>query len=238
MNNRLDKYLNNRMTPEEMEKYTESLLHKKFDKERKAEWAKVLEEQYGVSRKQASAKNTRLHSLRWVIGVAASMLLLIVVFFLINTPSNSSSQQLADEYIQTLPIMADQLIFRKGDALKEEARIKANEAYINNNFEGAIGYWEELKLKDKANRYDQFYLGISYLRQKKSNPTQAIFLLEKAREQAPELIQETNWVLALAYLKANQLDKAYTLFQLIVDENAYMASEAKKLLDIMVVEEH
>ena len=228
--NQLRKYLNGQMEAGEMEEYTGLLIQKKFDQDQKESWGRILKDQYGVERKNATKNKVRSLSVRWIVGIAASFLLIIVSFFIVKQSSESPSQQLADQYIETLSIMADQSVHRKGQFQEETTRIKANEAYINKDFEEAIHHWQELQLNGHANSYDLFYMGVSYLRQKKSAPEQTISLLETIKEQAPGLVQEINWVLSLAYIKSGQLDKARLQLEAIVDNEAYMDEAARKLL--------
>jgi hypothetical protein len=227
---KLKQYSSGNMKDEDMEKITERLINQKFDKEKKDAWKQLLKEQYGIEKEALPQTSNNIVFIRRLVAVAAALGLLISAFFLFRSPQ-PTYQQLADNYIEELPIMADQLVFRKGQFQEEATRISANEAYIKQNFEAAIGYWEELITNNTANNYDRFYLGVSYLRQKISQPNQAIDLLLQSKEQVPSLEQETNWILSLAYIRAGDVNNARTLLQSIVSEQAYMAEKAQELLD-------
>ena len=224
-------FLRNKMDDDTMEEFTGSILHQKFDEDTKTEWEQVLREQYGVQRKKKSAGFAGIFTLRRVAAVAAVVALLIVSFIVLTRNTLPEQQQVAQSYIEELPIMADQLNFRKGDVEVDQIRLSANEAYIAEDFETAITKWELLYTNQQATPYDLFYLGVSYLKQQSSEPEKTIDLLLQAQPQAPSLRQEINWVLSLAYVRFGQVDQALPILEGIVADEEYMSEAAGVLLE-------
>lgn len=229
----LNAFLNDEMDDDEMEQYTKDILYQKFDEENRAELSQILAREYGVERTQNTAKRFRLKPLYQVAAVAASLALLIGLFFFLRGTSTPSYEQLATTYILDLPIMSDQLVARKDDTAVEALRLNASEAYINQDFTKAVGYYNQLIDQGAANAYDQFYLGVSYLRKSPSAPQQTIDLLTQVQADIPAFQQEINWVMSLAYLKNNQRQEAKVLLEQIVDQQAYMAKSAERLLEAL-----
>jgi tetratricopeptide (TPR) repeat protein len=228
--NQLQKYLNGQMEAEELEAYTERLIREKYDEERRVEWSTLLLTKHGVKREPPLQSANRVLYLKWASGVAASLLLIVAMYFLLAPSPLSPGQQLADQYLENLPIMADQKVMRKGGFQEEVIRIKANEAFIDHQYESAIELWTQLAARQKANGYDQFYLGISYLKQSAPEPGKAITQLQAAKAQNPELSQEADWVLALAYVKSGHSEEARTILENIVASRAFMSTKAEQLL--------
>jgi hypothetical protein len=225
----LKKYVNNLLKEEKMEQIAEQHISYTLDQEKREAWKKKLEERHGLKRTPPAKKVRTLTPLYRGIAIAASLALLIAAFFLFR-PSENTYQQLADSYLESLPPMADQLTFRTKDDNKDVARANVENAYLRGDYETAIPFWQEMVDDGTATAYDQFYLGQSYLRQQDSQPELAIPLLLSARADIPEIQQEINWTLSLAYLKAGQLEEARQLLATIVQENAYMQKKARKLL--------
>ena len=231
--NKLREYLSGQLNETEMERFTKQIIIQKFDQEKRADWTKELQEKYGVDRN----KSARVLPLRWAIGLTAAVAIAVGVFFIFPRAQAPEYQQLAVGYVETLPIMADQLVFRKGDFLEDEVRLKANNAYLDGNFETAIEQWNLLLQDQSATPYDRFYLGISYLRQATPAPARAIVLLEQVKPEVPALRQEINWVLGLAYLMEGTVNKAEPILSTIVEREEYMSSKAAELLDALEQED-
>jgi hypothetical protein len=227
----LHAFLNDEMEDEEMEQFAKEIIYQKFDEDNRAEISQILAKDYGVERNKNTNRRFRLTPLYRVIAIAASLALLIGLFFYLRDINTPKYEQLADAYIKELPIMSDQLVARKDDTNVEEIRLKANEAYIEKEFEKAVGYFNQLQDQGDINTYDQFYLGLSYLRKEAAEPQRTIALLTQVQSAIPAFQQEINWVLSLAYLKNEQEQEAVKLLQSIVAQQAYMHKSAKQLLE-------
>jgi hypothetical protein len=226
----LRKYLNKELDERDFDRFTQLLVEKKFDREKKEEWARLLKDNHNIQRQNGGSSPTIRRSLRWSLAAAATVALLIASVVFWPRTSSPNYQQLAEQYVRELPVMADQLVFRKGQFQEDASRIKANEAYIEQDFVTAIQQWELLISHQKANNYDRFYLGVSYLRTTPSQPEKALALLQEAQSTTPELRQEINWIMALAYIRTDQLTKAQSLLQTIVQNDEYMSAKAAQLL--------
>jgi hypothetical protein len=222
----LQKYLNKELGDKDFDRFTGFLVEKKFDQEQKEEWGRLLKENHNIQRQPQAIRR----SLRWSLAAAAAAALLIASVVFWPQTSSSGYRQLADQYVQELPVMADQLVFRKGQFQEDATRIKANEAYIEQDFPTAIEQWELLISHQKDNNYDRFYLGVSYLRADKAQPEKALTLLQEAKLTTPELRQEINWIMALAYIQTDQLQNARILLETIVQNDEYMSAKAAQLL--------
>jgi hypothetical protein len=233
---KLKEYLSGQMNEEQLSDFTEVLVQHKFDQEKRKAWSHILKEQHGLERSGSSSSKRKKLPLAKIIGIAASFALLIGLSYIIMTPATPEYQRLSQEYIQTLPIMGDPSVIRK-DAIDEEVlRLKANEAFVDENFEAAVKSWEALVDNDMANTNDYFYLGISHLRKAKADPAACIKYLTLVQQSSSSFRQEANWVLSLAYIKSDDIDKARPILEQIVQNKEYMAEKAEALLRALPVE--
>lgn len=226
---KLRNYLSGNIKEEDMEHLTEQLIRQKFDQEQRQSWSQMLKEQYGVDRNAPSKKAKSLQPLRWLITAAAALALIFSAYFLLQS-QQATSQQLADDYVSNMSLMADQLVYRKGTFDVDKTRLNANEAYLNEDFKLAIQYWNSLIDNNAATDYDRFYLSISYLRNSKADAQKAIELLIQIKPGLQSLEQEINWALSLAYMRSGQLAPAQQLLESIVRDQAYMSVKAQQLL--------
>ena len=229
---KLKDYLSGNLKEEDMEHITEQLIRQKFDQEQRQAWNQILKDQYGVDRNTPSQKTKSILRLRWLIGTAAVLAIALSAYFLLQTQQHTY-QQLADDYVENMPLMADQLVYRKGEFDVDKTRLNANEAYLEEDFKLAIQYWNELITNDAATDYDRFYLSISYLRNSRDGAQKAIDILIRIKPDLPGLEQEINWALSLAYMRSGQLPQAQELLENIVRNEAYMSAKAQKLLRSM-----
>jgi hypothetical protein len=231
--NQFKNFLNDEMDDEAMEEFVENIIHQKFDHEKKQAWSQILKDKHGLERKKQPDQTARVFSIRRILSIAAAIALILGAFYFIDQTSLSTDQALAQSYVDELPIMADQLVARKGDFNEDETRIKANEAYINMDFDSAVGYWTEIVNNQTDTPYDLFYLGVSTLRANPSQPKKAINFLLEAQTNAPNLRHEINWVLSLAYVRSGQIEKARPILKSIVATQEYMSEPAANLLELL-----
>ena len=224
---KLEQYHQNLLDEQGKEAITQRLIQQKFDRDFRKQFEGELKKR-GVNREEP----TRFRSIfnnRW-LAVAAGLSLLITAFFLFRNSFNSPALQLAQGHLDNLNIMADQIVSRKGGDIADEWKTKANNAFLSKDYNTAITWFNRLKNEGKADAFDYFYLGISFLLNKPNDMQQAILNLENARTLGKELNQEIDWVLALAYLKNGQEEIAKKQLQIIIDNEQYMDEAAKKLL--------
>jgi hypothetical protein len=220
-----DKYRLNQANEEEVSAMTEKLINNKFDQERRKAYADKLTKEYGISR-SSSANTFRMTTTRWIIGVAAVLLVGVVSWQLLI--STGSYTTLTNEY---LAIHYPNNETRKGATNLSELRAAAITAYNNKDYQQAAELRSQVVEQAEANEYDFFFLGLSYLYQQPAQTELAIRAFQQAiNYPAKELLQESEWYLSLAYLKANQLDQARTLLQKRVKDNRWNAEKAARLL--------
>ena len=228
----LNKYLRNELGEEQAERMTASLIQQKFDEESKKDWGQFLEQQHGITR-QPNPAPKRSHFFRYVTGIAASLLLLIAATYWLTRDQAPAYQKMAISYTQSLPVMADQMAFRKGSQDMNAIRLKANEAFADQEYEKAILLWSQLDQIEPLGHFDLFYLGTSCLLQPSPDPEKAIIYLQQSSAISNDLQHETNWVLALAYLQDHQLESAKKLLEKIVSDQQFMVQEAAELLEAL-----
>ncbi|MEM8586317.1 MAG: hypothetical protein AAGF87_18725 [Bacteroidota bacterium] len=225
----LERFIKGDMGQNEMEQFTKEMVSKQLDAETRQRWEATLRTKYGVKRKVKPSSKLGKNRFRY-FAIAASIAILIALFSWFQFSDGNTYRELTASYIEELPIMADQIVFRKGAGQVSDLRSKAYAAYSRADFDMALANWQQLAAMDSLNAYDQFYWGISCLRQTPANTACTIERLASLSNQVPELVQEIDWVLGLAYLKDNDIDKAKPLLEKIVDESQFMDELAVQLL--------
>ena len=230
----LNKYFSGDLDDDQNEEVTARLIQQKFDEEAREEWGDYLREKHSLTRtpeKRTIGKRRTL--LRYVAGIAASVLLLIAAIYLFQQNQSPAYHKMAVKYTQSLPIMADQIAFRKGNQDVDDIRLKANEAFADQEYEKSILLWDQLNKLQPLKHFDLFYLGTSYLLQDLPAPKKAIQNLKLATTKSKELQHEINWVLALAYLHDHQLELAKDMLEKIISNQQFMVPEASALLEVL-----
>ncbi len=226
------KYKNEKLSEPELEAISEQLIQAKLDRDKKKEWTQKLKEEYQVVQNTKTLPPKRKTKL-WLFSAAAAILLLISIFLLIPQTNETDYIAVVDHHIETLAIMSDQSVFRKGGPEVEALRKKANLSYVNKEYEAGIPYWEQLIASSEATSTDYFYLAISHLKKANADPQQTISLLLKSTSLGSSLEEETAWVLALVYLKVGNTTAGIQELSRIVENNSYQAKEAKRILEMI-----
>jgi len=225
----IQKYKEGKLSEAELEQMSEVLIHAKLDRDKKREWAKILKDKYGVEEVATPKSFWKGKNMLWGLMIAASVAL-FASFFPFNT--NPSYLDIANEQIDQLSIMSDQSIFRKGIHEVDSMRKEATLAYANKQFEVSERLWKKVLQSEEGKPIDHFYLGLCQLQKVSPDTPQAIASLEKSRA-SQSMQEEINWVLSLAYLKAGKTAMAKQELTNIVDNKAYKATEAKKILTLL-----
>jgi tetratricopeptide (TPR) repeat protein len=187
-------------------------------------YTSILEEKYPEPRVISPVFSI----MRIVFVAAAVMSMIIASLFLFKSHSNGES--IVKEYIAKTNTLGNQILTRKDIEASEDLHIKANTAFANDSFDLAIEYYEEyLKAIEKTSELDLFYLGVSYLKQNMPNPQLAILNLELAAKNN-ELLAESNWYLALAYLLMRDKNRGIVLLNEIMKTKSYKYKEAEMLI--------
>lgn len=223
----IQKYAEDRLSAEEKEQVTRQLIRQKFEEDLRKDWASQLAAR-GINRQLPL--RTRLLRLRLALPIAAGLALCIAALFLLRGYFNPSLEQLAQQHLDELGIMADQLVVRKGSETTDTWKVEANTAYLDGNYEAAITAFQHLLEAGTADGYDRFYLGLSYLLQAEQHPDAAIEQLKLAQAQEVDLAQEIDWILALAYTRNAELEQAERLLLKIVNNGQYKQQQAAEML--------
>ena len=232
--NNLNKYTKGNYTEAEFEAFSEQLITQKLDRDKRKEWEYKLKERYGVERTSTKENFPFFGKKPWIIisSIAASLLLLIAFFFILPAINTPKYLQATNKHIDNLSIMGDQSVIRKGTQNVELIRKQATLAYMNKDYSKSIQLWESMVNTQKATGLDFFYLALCQLRKSSPAPQQTIQALLKARSlNGPE--EEINWILSLAYIKTEELEKAKSLLSEIVNKDAYQATAAKEILGLL-----
>lgn len=223
-----EKYKNQeQLSEQELEEITRNLIQAKFNREKKQKWATQLTQEYQTERTQ-TAKIRKLPLT--TIAIAASIVLMLALIPVLGL-FRTSTESLLAEYTIENPY-PNKLIRKSTEADISEIRLEATEAYNQQQFEKAIQQYQELEKSKEANLEDLLYLGLSQIYEKQSQ--NAVNTLEKAQiesQQEQRFEQEINWFLALAYLQNEEEMKSKKLLEKIIEENAWRAMDAGKLLE-------
>lgn len=184
-----------------------------------------------ISQLTSGKKNNRVLKIGyWVATSAAVVLLAITINHFYN--ANSTTTQLFANYYQ--PFTDDSGVHRGGDTDIEEKDsmllARAMILYEKKQYANAL-----LTFNNISDRYEAdiaIYKAICLLETGKEK--QASQLLENAitkNGEGWEYYQDSQWYLALAYLKAKQVKHAKEILQKIVDNDRVYAEKALELLN-------
>lgn len=202
---KINLFANHKMSEPETEDFLHELLHKVIDLEIKAECARDLEQQYNVVRAKSAARRIGM-TLRWRLAAAIAFVVAATIgLFVFN--QKPAYQRLADNFIKEEKLVYADL--RKDAASHEQERLKAVEAYQNENYPGAIQHWTALKASAGFNEEDQFFLAMSYLYDR--NFTAAVTTFDQQAAQYGQngrFGAERLYYQALAFIKLDRIEEA------------------------------
>lgn len=161
------------------------------------------------------------------IGIAASIIIALGVFGLLKNSQSFTGDELYAQYFEPYSnIIAPS---SRGDASKNEINI-AFRYYDSKNYKIASEKFESLFASSETS-YFLFYQAICELLI--GNTDKAIKLLEQHKKYNDRLSNQTDWYLALAFLKSNQTDTAKELLVKIIDNKSYNYESAQEILEKM-----
>lgn len=221
---------NDDLSPEELDDLTKSLIQAKFDREKRANWAKQLEEKHSVRPFPSIVPQKKQR--RWqspIIAIAASLALLLVAL-VIWQPFQSQTDQLVASYTTENPFPNN--LVRKGNSKAiPDLRLEAAETYVEGDYSSAASLYEQLRTSDKSTVEDALFLGLCQLYTQQYEAAVATF--ETAKPQSvveDQFQQEINWFLALAYIQQDNISDARTQLEYIVSNKHWRHADAAKLL--------
>jgi tetratricopeptide (TPR) repeat protein len=219
----------NSLSDEELEKISGDLIQAKFDREKRNQWAQKLKDDYGVERKKQASKLRFLFSKLSVAAILVGIAGIVLYTVFLASPTLNA---LVDESIENLVVIENYGMTTRGDEEVDAAIMSALVAFKEKKYQESINRWQALlsikNIKGTAN----YHLGLAYLQKDAPEPEEAItYLLEAQKDQ--RIQAETNWALAIAYLKSEQQQKAKKILEEIVQAKAYKNQKATVLLEAL-----
>ena len=105
------------------------------------------------------------------------------------------------------------------------------EAYANGEYEVASQEFEAAETEQSAPLYlIKYYRALSLLASKSGSADLSVVLLSEVAQGSHDYVQQANWYLALAYVKADRQKEAKLLLSEIVKRRNYMHKEAGEIL--------
>lgn len=173
---------------------------------------------------ESKANNPRQRKLllRWL--VAASIVVLLGLTYFLTFEKKVSSDELFISYFEPYRNVI-QPIQRNGNQQNEKET--AFMAYEYREYEKAIPLFSQLYTITKEPHY-LFYKANALLRLERAN--EAVPLLIDHLKTNDSLTEKSNWYLALAYLKLEDMINAKLSLEKVLSEGKYKTREAEKLL--------
>lgn len=231
----IEKYIQNRLSPEEKSTFDELLKNDIAFKEEVAlhtNVKKVVEKVDGSNFRnlisdlelKANKPAQRRSYVKWL--VAASLILLLgLTYFLTLDTKVVTTNELFTSYFEPYRNVVHPIV-RSSEQQDEKAL--AFMAYEKGDYEKAILLFSNLYIKTKEPYY-LFYKANALLKLERAN--EAVPLLLEHLKTKDTLTEKTYWYLALAYLKLEDRQKARKLLKEVVAKGLYKTKEAKKLLE-------
>lgn len=198
MTDSLKKYLSDeKLSDDEVTDITEALLQSQEDYNLRGKWEKDLKQ---IQRKRKVRK--------YAIGftLLAIVALLVSIFMLNNQQAEVSTIPYAQNYLQESPYPISQY---RGETAVDLNLLKAQEAYEQKDYKTAIRYFEVVAEENKLSANDQFYLGLAYLYDHKTEQSLANFqALEQAQNAAFQFDTELRFFLGLNHVLLGQNKEA------------------------------
>lgn len=229
----IDKYIQNRTTAEELEIVKKLMVE---DQNFKEEIVFQLELRKAVQREESQALKFRLQSFekrqnsqksyyRTLSSIAAIFVIgLGLLWFLNMTPDHKKiyAENFKPYPNIVVPIVRD--INSQEDNIREAFRY-----YEDREYAKATIAFRDLFLEDKI-EYANFYYGISLMADNQFE--KAVEVLSDPNWKIPEKYQnQTNWYLALGYLRIDKIEKSREYLEKVIQANGSMAKQAKHILE-------
>lgn len=222
------------LSAEELESISEGLIEAKLDRDKRKEWEQRLKTDYNV--KKEVFQNEQKFKISKLAIAAAIMCIAGIVAYSIAIFTTANYDTIVDTSIENLISIDTHAVVTRGNETIDSQMLIALTAYKNKEYNKSIVIWEVIvsvgNIKENTKATAHYNLAICYLQKETSEPQKAIQYLLEARK-TRTVQEESNWALALAYMKTNQKIAAKEILQKIVDENAYKYKKAKKLLEAL-----
>jgi tetratricopeptide (TPR) repeat protein len=213
----IEKYMKEELSSAESQKVETALIKEMFVQEQKAEWKKR------IAQERPSAL-----SVIWrkpaISSAIAAMLLLGIALFVYQKNDTTSIDALVETQIKNGYDAPSSFM---GSETREEIWAKATEAFANKQYDSAAANIARINPKTIQ---QSFYLGLSLMFSSKPNYAEAIPYLQLTQQANKDYVRESQWFLALCYLKIGEKEKAKSILTQFVTKGIWKVEEAKTLL--------
>lgn len=230
----IEAYLLGQLSPEEKAKFEERLSKDNAFKQEVKLYQNLLEGIRDVGRndlkkelqdleKEFTQIEGQTFNLRptFLIGVAAAICLILIPLYIFYTPNS-----LFDQYFEPYDNFVASV--ERGETATNPYQ-QAFQAYENADYAQAIEVFESLTAPQKNEEAVIFYLGLSYLAQKITDPAKVKLLQVIAMNR--DFKEQAQWYLALAYVQDNQKNEARSLLQKHIQSSKFQKAKAQELLN-------
>lgn len=159
---------------------------------------------------------------KWM--AAASIILLLGLSYFLTLNKKSSTDDLFVSYFEPYRNVVQPI--QRGNEQQDEKSL-AFLAYEKGEYDKAITLFSNL-YSDTKEPYYLFYKANALLKLEKAK--EAVPLLLEHLKTKDTLTEKTNWYLALAYLKLNDIPNAKLTLEKVISDGNYKTMEAQKLL--------
>ena len=226
----IKKFLNNEGSEKEQENALHKIFEAKKNKDLKDNWSKKLEEKYNIKREKASLrkrKSNPFDKLFILIPIAASFLLIFTFLFSSPNLTSRSLQQLADDYIVD-NYFPNVLVYRGMDS-ESMTRQEVVEAYNRKDFSLSIQLYQELESKQKLEKNDYFFFGLSHLYTENYRAASHQLMFYETFPDGNFKV-EVSWFLALSLIKEQKFKEAKIRLKRI-EQNQNYAEKVSQLIE-------
>ncbi len=153
-------------------------------------------------------------------------MLILSIAGLLSKNSPSSDAELYSQYYQPYETTG---IFRSGDALIDSKLTKALHQFNDQDYQAAIGLFDQVLEIDPNNPVSNFYSGIAY--QQTGQTQKALISYQNVIKDRDNLfIEQAQWYIGLCYLQDENRKKAYRQFTKIANSDSFYQEKASAIL--------
>tara|TARA_R110000850_G_scaffold150497_1_gene273313 strand:- start:233111 stop:233812 length:702 start_codon:yes stop_codon:yes gene_type:complete len=222
-----EKYFSNRLSEAEFVKLqelleTDAAFREAFYSELEIQQALAGEKHRSLKERFEKLEEIPKRKNNWHLYAAAIAALIAIGSLFYNTEPNY--QEVYAVHFEPYPNIVTPVVRNASETPIE----KAYSYYNNRKYKDAIKAFEELKITDTTG-FVTFYYAMSLMAD--SQVEKAINTLENPNWEIPQKLQsQTDWYLALSYLKSENKEKAIFYLEKVIITDGAMASQAKNIL--------
>ncbi len=231
--NLIEKYLQGEFSEEEKkaieqkmaedpELWAETNLHRNLHQFLQNQEEIKLRDQLKVLAKAENKKNKPF--LTYGIAATISLLVLFGIFFWYDQQKITTAEIFAARF-EPYPMVLNQ----RNVSQENQDLQSAINAYLDQDYQQAIVYFDEVINRDTLVTLAQFYQGVSYLALKQPEKSSEKLSVVKQSDQAL-LKQQALWYTGLAYVISDEREQALAIFKELAGYENYKHEEVQKIL--------